>query len=190
MMTAKRRSSWKLAATADAGIAAVEFAFLVPVFLILLMGAVDLGQMLYAYYRLDQAVAAGAQYAVVNASNVNSTSGGTLASSIATVVENANGSAWASDTVVVNNGPSVTVSNGTATSGGTASNANSCYCPTGSPPNWSWGSAMTCSASCSGSGQSGKFVTVTAHVAYTPILQLYTFIANSTLTQSAAVQTQ
>src|SRR5579862_2188146 len=119
----------------ERGIAAVEFAFIVPIFLILFMGAVDLGQMLYAYYRLDQAVAAGAQYAILNASSVNSTSGASLASSIATVVENANGSAWANDTVVVNDGPSVTITNGTATSSGTASNADSCYCPSESPPN-------------------------------------------------------
>lgn len=175
---------------ANSGIAAIEFAFIVPVFLILFMGAVDMGQMLYDYYQLDQAVAAGAEYAVVNASEVNSTSGATLANSIATLIESENGSAWANDTVVVNDGPSATATSGTITTGGTASNANSCYCPTGSPPNWTWGSASTCSSACSGSGQSGKFVTVTASYAYKPIVTIYSFLNNTTLTQSAAVQTQ
>jgi len=172
------------------GIAAVEFAFIVPVFLVLLMGAVDVGQMLLAYYRLDQAVAAGAQYAMLNASSVNSTSGATLASSIATVVANANGTASANNTVVVNNGPAVTITNGTPSSSGTASNADNCYCPSGSPPSWTWGSASACSSSCSGGDQSGKYVTVTANVAYTPILKIYGFLNNGTLTQSAAVRTQ
>ena len=183
---------WPAIRRNNRGIAAVEFAFIVPVFLILLMGAVDISQMLLAYYRLDQAVAAGAQYAVLNASNVNSTNGSSLASNIANVVANANGTASANDTVVVNNGPAVTVTNGSSSSSGTASNADSCYCPTGSPPTWTWGSSKTCSSNCDGGvvGQSGKYVTVTASVAYTPILKIYTFINNSTLTQSAAVRTQ
>ena len=181
----------QMRARATSGIAAVEFAFLVPVLLILLMGAADLGQMLYAYYRLDQAVAAGAQYALLNSSKVNSTNGATLAGSIANVVANANGTAWANDTIVVNNGPSATITSGTTSTGGTAANANNCYCPSGSPPSWTWGSSKTCSSSCDGgNGQAGKFVTVTSSVAYHPILKVYTFITDSTLTQSAAVRTQ
>lgn len=173
------------------GIAAVEFAFIVPVFLILFMGGIDLAQMLYGYYRLDQAVAAGAQYAEINAANVSSTNGAALATNIATIVSNANGTSWANDTIVVNNGPSVTITNGSATSGGTAANADSCYCPSGSPPNWTWGSAATCNAACGAvNDQSGKYVTVTASVAYRPILKIYRFLDDSTLTQSAAVRTQ
>src|SRR5579862_6509612 len=121
-------------------IAAIEFAFMTPVFLAVFVGMVDLGMMLFQDYQLDQAVAAGEQYAVVNASSVNSTSGATLANNIASAVENANGSGWAGDVVVVNNGPSDAISNGQSTTGGTASNADSCYCPTGSPPTWTWGS--------------------------------------------------
>jgi Flp pilus assembly protein TadG len=179
----------RLAKPGNAGIAAVEFAFLVPVFLVLMMGIVNVGQMLYDYYQLDQAVAAGAQYAALNGANVTSTNGAALATSIATIVEDANGTAWTNDAVVVNNGPSVTVSNGTATSSGTASNANSCYCPTGSAPGWSWGSAMECGASCTGSGQAGKYITVTATYNYTPILSLYSFMSGP-LTQSEAVETR
>lgn len=183
-------ASVRRACRANDGIAAIEFAIIVPVFLILLMGVVDLGQMLFTYYRLDQAVAAGSQYAALNGGNVNSTGGASLASSIATVVENTNGSAWANDAIVVNNGPSVTVSNGAATSGGTASNADSCYCPTGSGATWSWGSAMGCGASCPSSGEAGKFVTITAAYNYVPILQIYRFITAATLSRSGTVETQ
>lgn len=173
-----------------AGLAAIEFALIMPVFLILLVGAVDMGLMLFEDYKLDQAVAAGAEYAAVNPSNVNSTNGASLASSIATTVEDANGTAWANDVVVVNDGPTATVTNGSLTSSGTASNADSCYCPTGSPPNWTWGSAMSCGASCSGSGTAGKFVTITATANYTPLLRLYGLITAGTLRQSATVETQ
>ncbi|HEX4160123.1 MAG TPA: TadE/TadG family type IV pilus assembly protein [Rhizomicrobium sp.] len=171
-------------------VAAIEFAFLMPVFLILFAGIVDIGMMLVEDYRLDQAVAAGEEYASINASSVNSTNGATLASNIATAVENANGNAWANDSVIVNDGPSVTMTNGTASSGGTASNADSCYCPTGSPPSWTWGSSMTCGASCAGGGTAGKFVAITATASYTPFLTIYHFINSGTLRQSAVVETQ
>jgi Flp pilus assembly protein TadG len=180
----------RYAVRANDGLAAVEFAFIVPIFLILLMGVTDLGQMLYAYYRLDQAVAAGSQYAALNGGNVNSTGGAALASSIATIVANANGTAWAGDSIVVNNGPSVTVTNGAATSGGTASNADSCYCPTGSGSNLSWGTAMNCGASCPSSGEAGKFVTVAATYNYVPLMRFYNFITNTTLSRTGTVETR
>jgi Flp pilus assembly protein TadG len=172
------------------GIAAVEFAFLVPVFLIMLMGVIDISQLLSDYYQLDQAVAAGAQYAALNAANVTSTNGAALATAIATTVESANGSAWANDTVVVNNGPSVSVTNGSSSSGGTAANANDYYCLTGSPPSWVWGTGYTTATTCSAGGNAGKFVTITASYSYVPILKFYAFIGRRTLTQNAAVQVQ
>jgi Flp pilus assembly protein TadG len=178
-----------LCRTQDA-IAAIEFAFVMPVFLILLIGVVDFGMALVDDYRLDQAVAAGAEYAAVNAGDVNSTSGATLASDIATAVEDANGTASANDVVVVNDGPTETITSGTGTASGTASNANNCYCPTGSPPNWTWGSSATCGSSCTGGGLAGKFVTITATAAYTPLIGFYNLIGTSTLQQSAVVETQ
>jgi Flp pilus assembly protein TadG len=185
-LRARLASLWR---SRDA-IAAIEFAFVMPVFLILLVGVVDFGMALLDDYRLDQAVAAGAEYAAVNAADVNSTSGATLASSIATAVEDANGTSWANDVVVVNDGPTETVTNGTATASGTAANANNCYCPTGSPPNWSWGSSATCGSTCSGGGVAGKFVTIAATVTYTPFIGLYNFIGTKTLQQNTVVETQ
>src|SRR5579862_1781790 len=104
-------------------IAAIEFAFMTPVFLAVFVGMVDLGMMLFQDYQLDQAVAAGEQYAIVNASSVNSTNGAALAASIATTIENANGTAWAGDVVVVNHGPTMTISGGSGSPSGTAANA-------------------------------------------------------------------
>jgi Flp pilus assembly protein TadG len=175
---------------ADAGLAAVEFAFLVPILLVLFSGIVDISQMLYAYYQLDQAVAAGAQYAVLNAANVTSTNGASLATSIATVVENANGTAWTNDTVVVNNGPTVTVTSGTPASSGTASNADKYYCVTGSQMNWTWGTGYASQTACSGGDTAGKYVTVTASYNYVPLVGIYQVFTSSTLNQSAAVRVQ
>jgi Flp pilus assembly protein TadG len=185
-----RQLSLDPALAGESGIAAVEFAFLVPIFLVLFMGVVDVSQLICDYHKLDQAVAAGAQYAALNAANVSSINGASLGSAIATAVEGANGTAWANDTVVVNNGPSVTYTSGRSTSGGTAANADSFYCLTGSAPSWTWGSAYTSQVSCTGSGTAGKYVTITATYSYVPILKFYAFIGNMTLTQSAAVQVE
>ena len=174
------------------GIAAVEFAMLAPVFCLLLAGVVDLGGVLYTKFKLDAAVTAGANFAQVSAVNVSSTNGATLASNIATIVETSQGSGWADDGIVVNNGPTTTVTSGTASSAGTASNADLCYCPSGTVGSFNWGSSTTCGTACSGSntGFAGKFVTITASKAYTPIFSTYGMVQNNTISASAAVQVQ
>jgi Flp pilus assembly protein TadG len=172
------------------GVAAVEFALFSVVFLIILAGTVDIGNLIFSEFQLDATVAAGAQYAVVNASSVNSSNGATLASSVSTVVNSGHSSTGWSNTVVVNNGPSVTTNNGSPNSSGTAANADSCYCPTGSPGSWSWGTSKTCGSSCTGGGKAGKFVTISATRSFTPFFPAWGFISNNTLSRSAMVQVQ
>ena len=70
-------------------VAAIEFAFLMPIFLVLFVGIIDVGMMLVQDYKLDQAVAAGQEYAAINAASVTAANGATLASNIATTVESA-----------------------------------------------------------------------------------------------------
>jgi Flp pilus assembly protein TadG len=185
------RPLWVLARDRG-GIAAVEFALLTPVFCLLLAGVVDLGGALYAKFKLDSAVTAGANYAQINAASVNSSNGQTLANNIATIVETSQGSGWADDGVVVNNGPSTSVTSGTPTTGGTAANADVCYCPTGAVGTFTWGSSATCGSACpgSGAGYAGKFVTITATKTYTPIFSSYGIVQNDTITATAAVQVQ
>lgn len=173
------------------GVAAIEFAFVAPMFCLLLVGAIDLGGALFVQFKLDSAVTAGANFAQVNASNVSSTNGQTLANNIATIVETSQGSGWANDVVVVNNGPSTTVASGSATTSGTASNADACYCPSGTAGSFTWGASSTCGASCgAGAGYAGKFVTITANRTYTPIFSNYGVVKNDTITASVVVQVQ
>jgi Flp pilus assembly protein TadG len=188
MRNCARASLWK----DRRGIAAVEFALMTPIFTLLLAGIIDLGGALYTKFKLDAAVTAGANYAQVNAGNVNATSGQTLASNVATIVETSQGSGWADDGVVVNNGPSANVSSGTASTGGTASNADLCYCPSGTPGSFAWGNSTTCGTACTGTntGYAGKFVTIVATRQYTPIFSSYGLVQNNTITASAAVQVQ
>ena len=176
----------------DRGVAAVEFAFVAPVFCLLLVGAIDLGGALFVKFKLDAAVTAGANFAQVNAGNVSSTSGQSLANNIATIVETSQGSGWADNVITVNDGPTTTTTSGSQTTSGTAANADSCYCPSGTPSAFVWGSAVTCGNACSGSntGYAGKFVVITASKTYTPIFSNYNLINGNTITASAAVQVQ
>ena len=156
-------------ACGESGASAVEFALIAPVFCLILVGAVAFGGVLYTKFGLDGAASAAADYAANNASNVNSTSGWSLANSLASIVAGAHAGNWANATVVVNNGPSATLTGGTITSGGTASNADSCYCPTGNALAITWGAAKTCGSACTGTGVAGKFVSIVAVRTYSPI---------------------
>jgi Flp pilus assembly protein TadG len=169
------------------GVAAIEFAIYGTVFLMIVAATVDIGLALFTQSELDAAVSAGAQYAASGSANVNSTNGASLATLIANIVTGANGTDWADSTVVVNNGPTVTVTGGSSSSSGTAANADHQYCPTGSPGAWTWGSEDP--ASCA-LGVPGKFVTITASHNFSPIFSNFGFVPSGTISRSALIETQ
>lgn len=171
------------------GVAAVEMALIAPVLLLILAGTVDLGGVIYTRFQLSSAVNAATNYAIVNVANVNSTGGPTLATNLATLVANVNGSAWANSAVTVNAGPTAANTSGTAGSGGTASAADSCYCPTGTTPSITWGTAKSCGTPCA-SGYAGMFVLVTATRTYTPFFSKYGIVKNGAISVSSLVQVQ
>lgn len=183
----------------NAGVAAVEFAALAPMLVLVFAGTVAVGYAVYQQTLVDGAVAAGINYALVHAADVSASTdpstgnpyASDLASTIATLVSTANGGTALNVTVVVNNGPSVTITNGTSASSGTTTNANLCYCPTGSPPNWSWGSSVTCGSTCSGTSTvAGKFVTVSASQTLTQFFPVFNFGLPTTITIGSAAETQ
>jgi Flp pilus assembly protein TadG len=180
----------RLTARQNDGVAALEFGLVAPMFVIIFAGTVNVGDAVFTEIRLDGAVAAGTNYALVNQSEVGSADGQVLANFIATLVSKSAGGTAANVTVVVNNGPTATITSGTSVSSGTAGNADQYYCPTGSPPNWTWGSAVAQGTSCSGGGTAGKFVTVTASYSFTPFFPAYAFGLGSSITIGSATKTQ
>lgn len=162
-----------LAARENAGVAAIEFAFLSFILLMILAGTVDIARLLYTTMELDNALNAGAQYALANASMVGSNPSG-LDSNITNIVTNLNGIGWATSTVNVNNN----------------NDATHCYCPGGSPGNWTWGSSVSCGSSCSGGGIGGQFVTIAVSRSITPIFSSFGFVTNGQITRGALVETQ
>lgn len=171
------------------GASAVEFAILAPVFALIFGVTMDLGGVLFVNFTLNNALSSATNYTLLNAANVNSTSGATLASSAASIIANSRSTGWANSVVVVNNGPTATATSGTVAASGTASNADSCYCPTVSGSTVTWGAAVACSSACAGGGLAGKFVTFTATRAYQPIFSSYGIVKQGTLTATAIAQT-
>ncbi|MDR3539023.1 MAG: TadE/TadG family type IV pilus assembly protein [Acetobacteraceae bacterium] len=180
-----------------AGTAAVEFALLAPLFILAFAGMIDLGNAIYTQIRLEAAVAAGANFAMLPTSiaNVTQAHAATLANNIAAMVTSTIATDAAHQpgaTVAVNNGPTVTVPIGSAaqTAGGSSTNvATSFYCPTGSPPNWTWGASVNASTACAGGGVSGQFITITASYTFTAFFP-YHFVQNGTMTVGMIVQTK
>ena len=173
------------------GIASIEFAIYSIVFLSILAGTVDVGNLIFSEFQIDSSIAAGAQYAVINASLVESTDAATLAGSISAIVNNGHTSSggW-TNTVVVNNGPTVVTTSGTPSSSGSAANADNYYCPTGTPGSWTWGAAKTSGASCGGSVFSGKFVTISSSRTVAPFFPAWAFVTSGTISRYAMVQVQ
>ena len=182
--------AWRRLAADRAGAAAIEFAVVVPLLTVLFAGVADLGNVLYQRFRLDSAVSAAANYAVVNAANVSASGGAGMASNLAAIVQTSQGTNWANAAVVVNDGPTATVTGGTTTTGGSASPADGCYCPTGTAASASWGGATTCGSACASGGTAGKFVTIVASRTYNPIFSSYGIVQNGVISASAIVQTQ
>jgi Flp pilus assembly protein TadG len=168
-----RHFNWALLRADASGVALIEFAICATLFLTILAGVVDIGRVLWTTAQLDAAVSAGAQYAANNAARVASDPSG-LATDIGNVVANLNGSNWATATIAVNNNDST-----------------GCYCPSGSPGNWSWGAAKTCASACSaGGGIAGQFVTISASRPISPIFSSFGFVGNGSISRDALVQTQ
>jgi hypothetical protein len=160
--------------SANTGVAAVEFAIYSLVFLTILAATVDIGRLIFTTAQLDAAVTAGAEYTVNNAAMVASNPT-VLSNNISAIIDGAVSSGWATSTIKVNN------------------NTTSCYCPTGTPGNWIWGSPVTCGSSClSGSGVGGQFVTITATTSssFSPLISSFGFVKSGTLSRSVIVETQ
>jgi len=172
------------------GTAAVEFAFIAPLLALLLAGVADLGNVLYVRFRLDSAVSAASNYALVNAASVSSTGGATLASNAATIVQGSQGSNWSDAVVVVNAGPTATVTSGALALSGAPEPADSCYCPTYSAGSIAWGAATSCTTTCASGAIAGKYVTVSASRAASPLFTSYGIVKNGRISTSATARTQ
>jgi Flp pilus assembly protein TadG len=146
----------------------VEFALVTPIFLLLLGGAIDFGVLVRTKMQLSSSVSAAANYAINNATLVETTDAPTLAQNLATLMASSNGTNWANSYASVNFGPSVTINAGTTTTGSGTGSASNFYCPTSST---SPGTGTSTSLSCGSNGLfGGKYVVLSASRNYNPMI--------------------
>ena len=146
-----RAHLWQVArlftAQENAGVAAIEFAIYAGwCFMMIVAATVDIGLLLFTTSELDAAVSAGAEYAVEHAPLVAQQPQHAEQQTSRTSSTMRSGRAGRSSTVNVNN----------------SNDSSHCYCPTGTPGSWTWGSTVTCGSACTGGGVGGQFVTITA----------------------------
>lgn len=145
---------------ASGGVAAVEFAIVVPILLTLLIPACDLGMGISQQLQVWEAAQAGAQNALANG----------FAS---TAIENA-----------------VTGATSLASIRATPAPVESCGCPTGSAVAAANPAVPPCTGNCPNGEQSGTYVTVSAIAVYSPLIPYPTLGSSVTLTAQSFVRIQ
>ena len=148
-------------------VAAVEFAIACPVMLAFLAGVYDFGRVYYGKSCLANAVASGAEYAMVTGKTVSATT-------IQSVVQNVGGLKSGSTSLV------------SATITGPA-----CYCVAGTSMTST--STSPCSSpgiSCTGSGTLGTYVIISATYTFTGLWSTYSGLGTKTINSTATVQLQ
>jgi Flp pilus assembly protein TadG len=152
------------------GLAALEFALVAPMLLLILGGITDFGLIMVGRSRLASGVAQGGQFALL-------TGAGVSAAAITTNVQNGATRAGLTETVTVTvTGPA-------------------CYCVTSTPAALGSKSALsgvnTCTATCPANASGpGTFVTIAAKYTYQPLMPLYSLLSNPTVTQTTTVRLQ
>jgi Flp pilus assembly protein TadG len=150
------------------GLAALEFALIAPVLLMILGGVVDLGLATVGRSRLANGLAQGVQQALA-------TGPGISAASIRIFVQNGASRSGLTEPVTVTvSGPA-------------------CYCITGSPAalgaSTPLSAANACTGTCSPSASGpGAFVVITASYSYQPIMPLYSTVLSTTVSQTVTAR--
>lgn len=153
------------------GVAALEFALIMPVILLILGGIGDFGLLLLGKGQLNNAVVMGAQFAQLQGPSVSG-------SSIVAIVKDS------AQRVGLTSKPTITVT------------GPACYCVTGQPASLSPSAVMlsasyTCGGSCPNStAVPTVFVTINATYTYEPILPLYSQIITRNVAEDVTLRLQ
>ena len=171
------------------GIAALEFAITVPVLFLIVAATCNFGSVLYAKYSMEKSLSAASSYTLINSGLVASATSDDLALNLATLVANMSNNSVTAE-VLDNNGSAATKnSNGTVSTSGTASLADSCYCPTASGGSLTWGSSKTCGGACPDGSTAGRFVQIKITTAYSPLIPITGMSSSSSIKSTTLVRT-
>lgn len=153
------------------GLAAVEFAIISPILLLLLGGVIDFGLMMSGRSQLANGIAQGVQYALLKGASVS-------AATITNIVQTGSSRSGVKPVVSVKvTGPA-------------------CYCISGQPAVLSanpmaLSATYTCTGSCPVAGTVPyAYVVVTASYTFQPLMPFYSHLASPTVFESVTVKLQ
>jgi len=172
------------------GVAAIEFAIIAPLYILLMAGMLNLGGAIYVKMTVDSAITSASTYALAKGDSITAAGAATLADQIAGMLATELGLTDSTISVDVNNGAVLSISGGVKRTNGTAANADLCYCPAANGAVVVWGSAVACASQCPSGGFAGKFVTVAASRPFTPMFPVNYIVSASSFAGSALTQAQ
>jgi len=153
------------------GVAAIEFAIVAPVLLMMLAGTADFGLIRAGKSQMTNGLAQGIEYALLQGPSV------TAANVISMVQAGATRAGLANTVTVVVTGPA-------------------CYCVTGFPaalvtPSTVLSGSFTCTSTCTAPAVApAPFIIVTASYVYQPLLPFYSKLATPTVSETVRVRLQ
>jgi len=172
------------------GVAAVEFAIIAPLYILLMAGMVNLGTAIYVKMTVDSAITSASTYALSKGDSITAAGAATIADQIASMLATELGFAEATISVAVNKGATLSISGGVKKTSGNATDADLCYCPSRSGGQIEWGSPATCASPCPDGGFAGKFVAVTASRPFSPIFPVNYLVTTNSFEGAALAQAQ
>lgn len=171
------------------GAVAVEFAIFAQVFAIIFAGTAEIGIIYLKRLQLSNTLAAASNYAMINPSSVNAANGAALATTLVAILSDDGLTTPAQISVVINSGPSRTTGSSDVATGGTASDADRCYCPTVGTT-VVWGAAVTCGSACASGLRGGKFVELRVSRAHTALFGSFGGVNKGAISLMSLVQVE
>lgn len=153
------------AARSETGSAAVEFALIAPVLVLLLAVTFEIALMVRARFTLISVISAASNHTLAIAGAGDGASAHDMASKVVSLLAGGGRDA----TVNVNNAVSAQLSGGSITITQHGGSILDCYCLSRSEPGLVWGGATQCGAACADGNIAGAFVEISAQTPFTPI---------------------
>lgn len=162
-----QRRCFRQLRSCERGVSSIEFAFMAPIFLLIVAGIVDIGGALVARSDISAAVSAGSNFLLVNAPRVPSAPE-EVARQAAVITGNSL-PAGGITRITINGGLTVEYSGGKFAINGDRASASQCFCPQKSAGAMTLGSPLECGKPCEAGGYAGRYVQISAAHDYSPL---------------------
>ncbi len=167
------RKLWRRARRDEGGAVLVEFAIALPVLLLIMAAFADFGSILFQRLRLDEAVSAAANHAILHSARIDASGPQGFAAELGNVLAAASVRPPASFRVNLNDHVEFREDDGIASVMSLAGLLESCYCPIRNASGFSFGPTHPCGSSCADGSRASRYIVLEASKAYSPIFTSY-----------------